>query len=423
MNDDPPTRTEPDNVLRTTGFQLAVGAGVRRAREWAGRTQDDIARCARAYGLAWDRAKVAALERGDKAISAEEFVLMLAVLNALRIPVDMSQLLSTHGKTIVFSGGFPLSAATIAELLAGGDPNLSMPNAGATEQSSYRSAATGRFQMKSATTGRFETKSSVAHRKKSWRGRESEQAAIRRARQLGLAEVPYYEWLRVQADAGEAEEKAARKLGESVPVILAAAVDLWGRSLTAEREARVAASVEAAIAEADAQAMRATAVELEAAEASERAHRDGPYEAFEAAMNAKAKARQDALAARAAAVEALHAAESVRASSLASMDADERPQPRRLQAIRGHVTRQLLEELAGRLAADEPADIQPPPAFLVGDRVEHHHHGAGRVVEIIGSDDDVAVHVEFESRSRYSGRTIFRAKNLRALRKIDPTEE
>lgn len=57
--------------------------------------------------------------------------------------------------------------------------------------------------------------------------------------------------------------------------------------------------------------------------------------------------------------------------------------------------------------------------FSVNDRVEHHHHGMGRVSEILGSGDDITVIVDFESNSVYSRRTAFRAENLRTLRKID----
>lgn len=42
---------------------------------------------------------------------------------------------------------------------------------------------------------------------------------------------------------GEAEMRAARKLGVSPMAVVLASRRLWGRSLTAEREARVAARI------------------------------------------------------------------------------------------------------------------------------------------------------------------------------------
>src|SRR4051794_18409181 len=57
-----------------------IGQAVRRLRDEHGRRQDDVAVAARSVGLAWTRGKVAELERGGKAIPAEELLLLPVVL-------------------------------------------------------------------------------------------------------------------------------------------------------------------------------------------------------------------------------------------------------------------------------------------------------------------------------------------------------
>lgn len=53
-----------------------IGEQVRRLREEAGLRQDDLSRAARLYGLTWDRARIGDLERGEKALDAEELALI-----------------------------------------------------------------------------------------------------------------------------------------------------------------------------------------------------------------------------------------------------------------------------------------------------------------------------------------------------------
>ncbi|WP_163548369.1 helix-turn-helix transcriptional regulator [Candidatus Frankia nodulisporulans] len=64
-------------------LRKVIGEGVRRVREAAGARQDDLSRHARVYGLAWSRAKIGALENGEKAISIEELALLPVVLSDL----------------------------------------------------------------------------------------------------------------------------------------------------------------------------------------------------------------------------------------------------------------------------------------------------------------------------------------------------
>src|SRR5882724_9856802 len=71
-----------DKERRGEPLRAVVGRRVRALREQAGVRQDDIAVRARLLGLNWTRSTVAALERGEKAISIEELVLLTTLLNA-----------------------------------------------------------------------------------------------------------------------------------------------------------------------------------------------------------------------------------------------------------------------------------------------------------------------------------------------------
>ena len=71
-----------------------MGENARRIREEGDARQDDVAVQARALGLSWTRSKLAALERGDKAIDLPEMVLLAAALSqATDAPVRLSDLL------------------------------------------------------------------------------------------------------------------------------------------------------------------------------------------------------------------------------------------------------------------------------------------------------------------------------------------
>lgn len=70
-----------------------IGEQVRRLREEAGLRQDDLSRAARLYGLTWDRARIGDLERGEKALDAEELALVPVFLGvALGRPVTLKDL-------------------------------------------------------------------------------------------------------------------------------------------------------------------------------------------------------------------------------------------------------------------------------------------------------------------------------------------
>lgn len=79
-----------DNVHQVAGqhadtpIRVLIGEGVRRVREEAGRAQADVARLADGwYGLAWNRARVASIEAGQKPISVDELAALLCILSEL----------------------------------------------------------------------------------------------------------------------------------------------------------------------------------------------------------------------------------------------------------------------------------------------------------------------------------------------------
>jgi hypothetical protein len=72
----------------------------------------------------------------------------------------------------------------------------------------------------------------------------SAQGAAERLREIrgaGLGGVDIRALERARAGAGDAEARLARRLAVAPVVVVAAAASLWGRSLTEERDARVAA--------------------------------------------------------------------------------------------------------------------------------------------------------------------------------------
>src|SRR5262245_11868311 len=102
-------------------MRAVLGSAVRRLREAEGLRQDDLARCANELGLAWPRSKIAALERGDKAVSAEELVLLVLILRrAFDREVSMTELFEGN-EQIQLTGAVTGVAREVGEILGGAD--------------------------------------------------------------------------------------------------------------------------------------------------------------------------------------------------------------------------------------------------------------------------------------------------------------
>jgi hypothetical protein len=217
----PAAARPPGSRFRFMPLHEAIGRGLRHAREEVGVTQDTVARRARHLGLSWDRAKVAALERGEKPLSVEELLVLLMVAHDLGIADGIDRLLGGLERDLFveFGGRAGVSATSVGEIMASGRAIASIGNS-----TTFSNRPSG-------------TRGSYAAR---------EDKAISRAVNLGFRNVSYEAWRKAQGEAGETEAKIARRFGETVLVILAACVALWGHSLTYRRDEEIAQLVEEA---------------------------------------------------------------------------------------------------------------------------------------------------------------------------------
>jgi transcriptional regulator with XRE-family HTH domain len=195
-------------------LRQVIGARVKHLREQAGGRQEDIARVARSFGLAWPRQKVDQLERGKKAISVEELVLLPFVLShALDRTVSTADLFDADDQ-ITLSAQTDIPARDVLAELCGAKP-------------------AGTF-IHLTHLPSFNAVEVIAR---------SFARPLRRLEALGLGETSMRDLLTVERSAGEPEARAARQVGEGSIVFTAICHHLWGRSLSAERDARVAASL------------------------------------------------------------------------------------------------------------------------------------------------------------------------------------
>lgn len=178
-----------------------MGRAVAEIRTRAGIRQQDLADAARRFGLSWNRSRIATLERGEKAVSIEELVMLAYVLSeACGWDVRVTNLLDSDQR-VLLSPVWTAPARSVGQLLAGhGDA----PGVRGT-----------RLTVTSLPPG-----------------------LVERMGQLGLAGG-----LNVVAclsQVGETEESAGRRLGEHAAVVVALSRVLWGRRLSDERDQIVA---------------------------------------------------------------------------------------------------------------------------------------------------------------------------------------
>jgi transcriptional regulator with XRE-family HTH domain len=174
-----------NEAVANAPLSQVVGFRLRELREMVGMTQDHVARAAQRLGFEWSRSSVAALEAGDRDLSAAEFLALPYILDeAARVSLPTAE--------VAFG-------ASLAELLS------------------------PRRQERLALSDNL----SLAPKQVSeWLGETTPKLTPRR--------------LNDEQTIGEAEHKAARRLGIDVARLHGLALDVWGRSLTAERDARLA---------------------------------------------------------------------------------------------------------------------------------------------------------------------------------------
>lgn len=207
-------RNEPSEPVP---LRQVVGERVRALRESAGARQDDVSAAAQRHGLAWPRSKVAALERGEKSLSAEELLVLPSILTMALdrhdSPVSYVELFDSDAPVRLGRAGTRSSwaaARDIPEILRGDDKIMT-----ATAKPSAQAAWVAGQGL----------------------------AAQARIRDLDLGRIRASMLSAVESEQTEADAKAARATGESTAVLAFVAAHLWGRSLSAERDRRAALTI------------------------------------------------------------------------------------------------------------------------------------------------------------------------------------
>jgi hypothetical protein len=210
---------------------------MRALREQHGRRQDDVARAARELGLAWSRSKVAALERGDKALPAEELMLLPLVLAEAQCgQPSLADLLPQGSGTVRLGDQTTMPAAVLAQVVRGEDVDISE----VTSPSIRRPSVIARAM--SDTAPATDSVSAVVTHVRAVSdtapATDSVSAVVTRAASSDTTTAT--ELLAAERAAGDAERIAARRLGVPFTAVVAAALATWGHGLTEERDARAA---------------------------------------------------------------------------------------------------------------------------------------------------------------------------------------
>jgi len=186
-------------------FRQVVGENARRIREEGGARQDDVAFQTRRLGLSWTRSKLAALERGDKAIDLPEMVLLAAALSfATDAPVRLSDLLEGND-WVQISRETPLTRAALRRFL-NGDP----------------------VEFKPGDVPRLPI------------DRLRDELLALTDREAAFAPgLTWQEAAGVETRSCEVEQRAGRTLGLSKREVVLLSWGLWGRTLAEERDFRV----------------------------------------------------------------------------------------------------------------------------------------------------------------------------------------
>lgn len=198
-----------------TTLSELIGRRFLHFRTAAGLTQDHVSTAARRAGLGWGRSTIAQLEAGTKQVSAEELLLMPFVwLIAFDQEMTLPGLLGPwdgdrRGERVDLTPDAALTPAAAVRVLTG-SVAADVLTSGAVEIPATRSGRVGPALERLEGYRRL------------W-------PAMPRTRLVSVEE----------AAAGEAEQKAARRLGVAAADVSVLAHRLWGRGLTAERDRRV----------------------------------------------------------------------------------------------------------------------------------------------------------------------------------------
>lgn len=189
-------------------YQDVLAENLRGLREEQGLSQPALAR--RMRGAGWTQATVAAIETRRRAVSLGEALLLQA---AFRVP--LARLLRADQAEAIDVEGYGVSGQSLRRLAAGDPP-------------------AGTLLTKQARRGAGVTLDAAESRR-----------LIKRAERVGgidraHPDSPETQVLNMALDArGDAEQKAARRLGVEPFDVAAASHALWDRTLTEERDQRL----------------------------------------------------------------------------------------------------------------------------------------------------------------------------------------
>jgi hypothetical protein len=205
---------------------MLLGQRLRSHREGASQRQDDLARAARGYGLAWSRATVAAIETGRRQLSVGELFLLPAVLNRLigaSGPVSGSLLVADllperEDQWVALTPRARVRVRSLRALLGAAAEPLSEQDFDTPHRRQVRLAQAGLKESIERWT---------AHTETTWR--------TIMGRPLTASDLATLNQALEDAD-GAVEQQAARGLRVSALAVALAARKVWDRSLTEQRD-------------------------------------------------------------------------------------------------------------------------------------------------------------------------------------------
>ncbi|KPM56910.1 hypothetical protein ACG83_03490 [Frankia sp. R43] len=209
----------PDHT-DSRSLRAVIGEGVRRVRTAKkGVRQEDVAKAARSYGLNWDYSRVAALERGEKAISAEELALLPDILSIACVRlVKLPNLIDPD--VWVQVGGRVMPGSDLIKIYAG----------------------QGALRAQAAHTNPDDWIRRNVEVTRAWDDRD-------RLMRLGaiVENSEYFDLhaLVASVTVGLTEERTARRIGERPLVVAYLSRLLWGRPLGEQRDRLVSERADA----------------------------------------------------------------------------------------------------------------------------------------------------------------------------------
>jgi len=180
-------------------LQEVLAENIRRVRQDEGLRQDEVAAKARSAGLEWTSVTVATIESGQRAIAAEELLLLPIIFDR-----PLNEFIETDADVVQVSD----TAAVLSDTL------------------------------RAVVTGRWDTRPTLARRAIPYLAERRDPKIMKAIKKYRLEENLLTYFLIAEGQRGEAERKAAQTLKVDATEITAAAIALYGRDLTTERDAR-----------------------------------------------------------------------------------------------------------------------------------------------------------------------------------------